>query len=63
MEILEVGDEVDSLVRDKATERDIEKLATEKQEMVLMQQDGILKALDGITTLDEVERATGPLEW
>jgi len=63
MELLEVGDKMESLIRDKATEKDIENNAVEKQGMVLMQEDGILKALQGITTLDEVERATGPIEW
>lgn len=32
-----------------------------KKGMVSMQQDGILKVLEGVTTLDEVERATGPI--
>jgi type II secretory ATPase GspE/PulE/Tfp pilus assembly ATPase PilB-like protein len=31
--------------------------------MVTMQEDGILKALEGVTSLEEVEEATGPLEW
>jgi len=28
-----------------------------------MQTDGILKVFSGVTTLDEVERVTGPLKW
>jgi len=63
MELLEVSDEIDSLIREKTTEHDIEAMAIEKQGMVLMQKDGIVKALQGITTLDEIERATGPIEW
>ena len=35
----------------------------EKQEMVTMQRDGILKVLAGQTTFDEVKEATGPLGW
>jgi type II secretory ATPase GspE/PulE/Tfp pilus assembly ATPase PilB-like protein len=31
--------------------------------MVSMQEDGILKALEGKTTLEEVESVTGELEW
>lgn len=62
-ELLEIGDTMDSLIREKATERDIQETAIEKQGMVLMQDDGILKVLEGITTLGEVERVTGPIEW
>jgi len=29
--------------------------------MVPMQQDGILKILEGLTTVEELERITGPL--
>ena len=28
-----------------------------------MQQDGILKVLQGLTTLDEVEEVTGQIVW
>lgn len=31
--------------------------------MVSMQEDGVLKALAGITTLDEVEKVTGSIKW
>lgn len=62
-EMLMVGEEIDSLIREGAGEKDIEKAAIEKQGMVLMQQDGIIKALDGVTTLEEVEKATGPIGW
>ena len=30
--------------------------------MVTLQQDGILRLLEGTTTLEEIERVTGPLE-
>lgn len=33
-----------------------------KKGMVLMQQDGLIKALEGITTLDEIERVAGQVE-
>lgn len=62
-ELLEISDVMDELIRKNATERDIENMAIGKQGMVLMQKDGILKALHGVTTLSEVERVTGPLEW
>jgi len=32
-----------------------------QQEMTTMQQDGILKVISGITTLEEVEAVTGPI--
>jgi type II secretory ATPase GspE/PulE/Tfp pilus assembly ATPase PilB-like protein len=31
--------------------------------MVTMQQDGILKVLEGKTTFDEVKSATGEISW
>ena len=32
------------------------------QGMVTMQQDGLLKVINGVTTIEEVEKVTGPLE-
>jgi type II secretory ATPase GspE/PulE/Tfp pilus assembly ATPase PilB-like protein len=31
--------------------------------MVTMQQDGVLKALTGLTTFEEVEAVTGQIDW
>jgi len=62
-ELLEIGDKMDSLIRERATERDIREAAIKEQGMISMQKDGILKAVNGITTLEEVERATGVIEW
>lgn len=61
-EFLKCGDELESLIAKEATEEAIKKLAA-KQGMVEMQADGILKVIDGVTTLEEVEKATGPIEW
>ncbi len=61
-EFLEVGDKLEELIYKEATEVAIKKMADE-QGMVTMQQDGILKAMKGVTDFEEVERATGPLEW
>ena len=36
--------------------------AVVREGMITLQQDGILRMLEGITTLDEIERVTGPLE-
>ena len=63
MEMLTTGSEIESLIKEKAIEKEIEAVAINEQGMVLMQQDGIIKALQGKTTLSEVEQATGPIEW
>lgn len=34
-----------------------------KHRMTNVQEDGILKVISGITTFDEIESATGPIEW
>jgi len=46
-----------SILSDKISEYDIERLARE-QGMLTMAQDGVLKALDGITSIEEVFRVT-----
>ena len=43
-------------------ENKLKKLA-EEQGMVTMQEDGVLKALLGVTSLEEVERLTGEIFW
>ena len=35
----------------------------QKQQMITMQQDGVLKTLLGFTSLAELESITGPIEW
>mgnify|MGYP001597405379 CR=1 FL=1 len=62
MEILKVTDLVSQLISKEVTDVDI-KTATKSLGIVTIQQAGILRALLGITTLDEVERITGPLNW
>ena len=61
-ELLSVGPETEELITSQAGEPKIQKFALE-QGMATMQQDGILKVISGITTLEEVEGITGPLEW
>jgi type II secretory ATPase GspE/PulE/Tfp pilus assembly ATPase PilB-like protein len=61
-EFLKFDNEFGSLIAKESTEEAIRKLAVEKG-MVLMQADGILKTMLGFTTLEEVERITGPIEW
>lgn len=61
-ELLEVGDEMESLITPAVGEVSISKQAL-KQGMVTMQHDGILKVISGITTFEEIEGVTGPLKW
>ncbi len=61
-ELLLIDKDMELLISKDPTEIGIKEMAA-KQGMVLMQQDGILKAISGITTFDEVEKNTGALEW
>ena len=57
METLEMSDQIAELVNTRASEAKIEKVA-QGEGMITMRQDGILKVLDGVTTLEEILRAT-----
>ncbi len=61
-EFLKCGDEMEALIARESTEEAIKKLGR-SQGMVEMQGDGVLKAISGLTTLKEVERITGPVDW
>ncbi|OHA88533.1 MAG: hypothetical protein A2653_01995 [Candidatus Zambryskibacteria bacterium RIFCSPHIGHO2_01_FULL_43_25] len=50
-----VDDTVEAIVRENPSEREI-KRATQKQSIIDMSQDGILKVLNGTTSLDELRR-------
>jgi len=56
------GAELEEAALEESSEAVLKSLA-EKQGMVTMQQDGMLKAFQGITSLKEVEEITGPLQW
>ena len=56
--ILKVDEKIENLIEKQASETEVQSFAIANG-MVTMQQDGILKALRGITTLEEVERVTG----
>ncbi len=56
-EILRSSPEVNKLVMEQSSSQQIE-LQARKEGMVLMKQDGYLKALAGLTTIDEVMRVT-----
>lgn len=54
-EVMSVTEEIQNLIAKRATSAEIQRLAV-AQGMVTMRQDGYLKALQGITTLEEVNR-------
>jgi type IV pilus assembly protein PilB len=56
-EVMDVTEEIQALIVSHATSAEIQRKAQE-QGMVTMRQDGYLKALQGITTIDEVNRVT-----
>ena len=61
-EFLETGPRFEEVILKEASEVALRRLSKE-QEMVTMQQDGILKALTGETSLEEVKEVTGEIEW
>ncbi|MDP3725233.1 MAG: GspE/PulE family protein [Nanoarchaeota archaeon] len=61
-ELFLVTDSMEELIYTDPTETDIKKKAREAG-MVFMQEDGILKVLCGETSLAEVLRLTGKIEW
>jgi type II secretory ATPase GspE/PulE/Tfp pilus assembly ATPase PilB-like protein len=61
-EFLQGGPEVEETILKEASEIALRAIA-KKQEMVTMQEDGILKVLLGTTTIAEVESVTGEIAW
>lgn len=59
-EVMEVTDEIQRLIVARATSSEIQSKAIE-QGMITMRQDGYLKALQGITTLEEVNRVAADI--
>lgn len=56
-EVMDVSEEIQKMIVERSTSAEIQRKAIE-QGMVTMRQDGYLKALQGITTLEEVNRVT-----
>lgn len=54
-EVMDVTEEIQNLIVKRATATEIQRMAIQ-QGMITMRQDGYLKALNGITTLEEVNR-------
>jgi type IV pilus assembly protein PilB len=56
-EVMDVNQDIQALIVTKASSSEIQRLAV-SQGMITMRQDGYLKALSGVTTLEEVNRVT-----
>lgn len=56
-EVMDVNEDIQNLITNRATSAEIQRKAVE-QGMITMRQDGYLKALTGVTTLEEVNRVT-----
>ena len=54
-EVMDVTEEIQKLIVQRATSAEIQRMAV-AQGMITMRQDGYLKALEGLTTLEEVNR-------
>lgn len=61
-EVLTISETIEKLILEMASETEIAQAALEKG-MVTMTQDGILKALQGVTSIEEVWRVTGQSEF
>ena len=55
-EVLKMTDEISRKVIEHRPVKEIEDIAINNNGMLLMKQDGYLKALDGVTTIEEVMR-------
>ncbi|NLA42983.1 type II/IV secretion system protein [Candidatus Saccharibacteria bacterium] len=56
-EVMDITEEIQKLITSRATSADIQRTAI-AQGMITMKQDGYLKAINGVTTLEEVNRVT-----
>jgi type II secretory ATPase GspE/PulE/Tfp pilus assembly ATPase PilB-like protein len=61
-EFLQGGSELETTILKEASEIALREVA-KKQEMVTMQEDGLLKVTLGQTTIDEVKGVTGEIAW
>ncbi|MCY1308579.1 type IV-A pilus assembly ATPase PilB [compost metagenome] len=57
---MDVYESIQDLIVKRATSGEIQRLAVE-QGMITMRQDGYLKALQGITTIEEVNRVAADI--
>jgi type II secretory ATPase GspE/PulE/Tfp pilus assembly ATPase PilB-like protein len=61
-ELFRVDEDVELAIYKNPTEIELKNLA-KQQGMTTMQEDGMLKVLKGVTSIEEVERLTGKVEW
>ena len=61
-EVFTINPEIEKLIMELASETELT-MASLESGMITMLQDGILKALSGITSIDEVKRVTGEGEY
>jgi type IV pilus assembly protein PilB len=61
-ELFVVNEAIEQLIYKNPTEIELKALA-KSQDMTTMQEDALLKMLMGITSIGEVERLTGAVEW
>lgn len=61
-EVLTISENIEKLILEMGGERELTQTALEDG-MITMAQDGILKAVEGLTSMDEVWRATGQTEF
>lgn len=59
-EVMDISEEIQQLITKRATSAEIQRMAI-AQGMVTMRQDGYLKALQGITTIEEVNRVAADI--
>ena len=57
-EVLTMDKEISNMINGRAGAKEILEYATQKQDMITMLQDGLIKAKQGITTIEEVLRVT-----
>ena len=61
-ELFLVSEEIEKLIYKDPTEIELKESAR-KGGMVTLQEDGVLKVLEGITSFEEIERLTGKIDW
>ena len=61
-ELFQITSEIRDSIYHTPSETELFTLAR-AQGMVTMQEDGILKVISGVTSIAEVERTTGVVEW
>lgn len=61
-EFLEAGPNFEEAILKEVSDISLTKIA-EEQQMVTMQEDGVLKVISGETSFAEIEGVTGPIEW